>query len=238
MNQTVIKLIFLLFACAIGSDLQAQTGPTRGWDSVKIKGTKQEVYNVYDGKPYFTDGWCVGKVEFTNGEALDSLYLKYSSYKDEIIYFNEQIKTQIRIDKATVSAFSFKDKDGVIHSFQKYPFDNWAKADRYFEILSTDSPNLMCYRKVNLNEVSPYRDSTGKLKNMAYEQEYLYYFYFPDKGFSPVKPNKSNLLSHFDKESQKAIKKLLRRNRIDILDEFSFVAAWQTIKKQGFKVLF
>jgi hypothetical protein len=238
MNQPAIKLILLLLACFILPELQAQTGPSRGWDSVKIKGTKQEVYRVFEGKPYLTDGWCLGKIEFTNGETIDSLYLKYSSYKDDIIYFNEQIKTQIRIDKATVSAFSFKDENGVIHSFRKYPFDNWAKADRYFEILNTDSPNLMCYRKVNLNEVSPYHDKSGTLKNMAYQQEYLYYFYFPDKGFSSVKPNKSSLLSHFDKDSQKAIKKILRRNRIDILDEFSFVVAWQTIQKHGFKVLF
>jgi len=238
MNQIRVKIFFLFLTSLLVQDIWAQGGSSRGWDAVKIRGTKQEFYSILEGKPYYTDSWCLGKIVFANGETLDSLHIKYSSYKDELIYYNKVVNAQIRIDKTTVSAFTYTDENGLVHSFLKQKFDNSAKGERYFEILSPGEPNLLCYRKVNMNDVPPYRDKNGTLKNTAYEQEYLYYFYSPDKGYSSVKPNKSSLLSHFDKESQRPIKKLLRKNGISILDEFTFTVAWQTIQKQGFKVLF
>ena len=238
MNQIKVKLFFLFLMSFVIRDLWAQGGPSKGWDAIKIRGTTQEFYNMFEGKPYYTDSWSLGKIVFANGETLDSLYIKYSSFKDELIYYNKVVNAQIRIDKTTVSAFSFTDENGIAHSFRKQQFDNSARGERYFEILSPDEPNLLCYRKVNLSDVSPYRDKNGILKNTAYKQEYLYYFYSPEKGYSSVKPNKSSLLSHFDKESQRPIKKLLRKNGISILDEFTFTVAWQTIQKNGFKVLF
>lgn len=238
MRQSIIKIFLLILIGFCIQEGYAQEGPAKGWDAAKIKGTRQETYQIYDGKPYLSDNWSVGKIQFTNGETLDSLYLKISSYKDELIYFNKQINTQIRIDKANVSSFSFTDEYGDVHLFRKQKFDNSARGERYFEVLDQSEPNLLCYRKVSLNETSPYRDQKGTLKNMAYEKEYLYYFYSPDNGYASVKPTKTGLLSRFDKESQRPIKKILRKNKIFILDEFTFIFAWQTIEKNGFKVIF
>lgn len=238
MNKQAIKILFLFFCFIFVNEVYAQVGPAHGWDAPKIKGTRQEIYSIYEGKPYFTDNWCLGKIQLSNGETIDSLYLRYSSFKDELIYFNKQINTQIRIDKSIISAFKFTDENGQLHSFRKQQFDNAAKSERYFEILSEGSVDLLCYKKVNLDEVSPYHDSKGTLKNMAYRQEYLYYFYSPAEGYAPVKPSKNGLLAQFDKQSQKPVKKLLRKNKIFISDEFTFIAAWETIEKNGFKVMF
>ena len=238
MKQVINKIFLLILIGFCIQEVFAQEGPSKDWDATKIKGTRQETYQIYNGKPNLLDNWCLGKVQFTNGETLDSLYLKFSSYRDELIYFNKHINTQIRIDKMNVSSFSFTDEFGQVHLFRKQKFDNSDKSERYFEVLDESEPNLLCYRKVNLSGTSPYYDQRGTLKNMAYLNEYLYYFYSPQKGYAAVKPNRTSLLSRFDKESQRPIKKLLRKNNILIHDEFSFVMAWQTIEKHGFKVMF
>lgn len=232
------RIVFSLLCVFYLTDNFAQDIPKKGWDAPKIKGTRQEIYSIYEGKPYFTDNWCLGKIQLVNGESIDSLYLKYSSFKDELIYFNPKINAQIKIDKAIISAFTFTDEYGQSYSFKKYPFDNYAKSDRYFEILAVGDIDLLCYKKVDLNEVPPYHDTKGILKNMAYRQGYLYYFYTPQNGFASVKPSKSGLLSRFNKEAQRPIKKLLRKNKIYILDELSFIEGWKTIEKAGFKVMF
>jgi hypothetical protein len=112
------------------------------------------------------------------------------------------------------------------------------KGERYFEVLSDGKTDLLAYRKVNLFTVSPYKDQQNILKNLVYSQNYQYYFYSPEKGYSSVRMNLGALLSKFDKVSQKAIKKLLRKNRIKITDENSFVYAWKLVEKEGFALIF
>jgi hypothetical protein len=105
-------------------------------------------------------------------------------------------------------------------------------------VLSDGETKLLVYRKVNLNTVPAYADSKGVLINMEYEPEYQYYFYSAQKKYISVKLNRSDLLSKFEKETQKPIKKLLRKKKIAIIDEASFLQAWKVIEKEGYKVIF
>jgi len=229
-------ILFLLVLTA--GNVWAQETPVNEWDGVKIKGARQEIYRFYNGNPYLFEKWSLGKVTFANGQEKDSLFLKYSSYKDELIYFNKNLNAQIKIDRQSISAFSFTDPNGQFRSFRKQRYDNTPKSDRYFEILSSGETDLLCYRKVNLKETSPYYDASGKLKNMAYEMEYVYYFFNTDRGYTSLKTNKLSFLSKFDKANQKAIKKLLRKNKIKIEDENSLMTAWKVTEKNGYKVNF
>ncbi|MDO9040283.1 MAG: hypothetical protein Q7U65_02815, partial [Bacteroidota bacterium] len=122
--------------------------------------------------------------------------------------------------------------------FRRLYFDGCMKGERYFEVLSDGETDLLAYRKVSLITVSPYKDQQNILKNLSYSQNYLYYFYSPEKGYSSVRMNLGALLSKFDKVSQKTIKKLLRKNRIKITDEFSFIYAWKLVEKEGFALIF
>ena len=106
MNLTAAKIFLLVLLSAFIANAFAQKMPAPKWDAPKIKGIRQESYSIYEGKPYFTDKWCVGNILLTNGESIDSLYMRYSSFKDELIYFNSEINIQIKIDKTIISAFS------------------------------------------------------------------------------------------------------------------------------------
>jgi hypothetical protein len=216
----------------------SQEVPAKNWDLEKIRGTRYVPYHVFQGLPFLTNTWVLGKIELTDGVGIDSLSLRYSSYEDQLLYYNNSNGAQIEIDKSSLNGFAFKDADGKSHVFRKQYYDKPEKGERFFEVLSGGETDLLAYRKVNLNMVSAYKDEQGVLKNMAYVNEYCYYLYSPQKGYVPVKMNHEVLMSKFDKISRTQIRKLLRKHRISVNDEESFVRAWSLIEKEGYRVAF
>ena len=231
-----IMMLFLVWSFTQFVCAQEPTNPN--WDAQKIKGIRLFPYPAYEGTPFLTDTWRPGKIEFATGEIADSLFMKYSSFKDEVVYYNKEAGAQINIDKESLNGFTFTDADGRIRSFRKQHFDNSAKSERYFEILSAGETSLLAFRKVELNVTSAYHDMNGVLKNMAYNPLYQFYFYSTEKGYTFVRPSQSGLLAKFETPLQKPIKKLIRKSKIKIDGEDSFIQAWQVVEKAGYKVVF
>ena len=238
MTTRIIQILLFALLFSHGAILGAQENPKPHWDAQKIKGVRHMPYPIYDGFTYLTDVWAPGKIEFTNGEIADSLFLKYSTFKDELIYYNKAISSQIVIDKASLSGFSFAEKDGNTRVFKKLYYDGFMKGEHYFEVLSKGETDLLVRRKVLLISTSPYYDVSGLLKNMAYTPSYQYYFYSPEKGYSLVRLNRNAFLSEFNESDQKPIKKLLRKNQVHITNEESLIQAWKIIEKAGYHIIF
>jgi hypothetical protein len=112
------------------------------------------------------------------------------------------------------------------------------KGDRFFEVLADGETGLLVFRKVILSGIVAYKDENEALKNMAYLPEYKYYFYSPQKGYTQVRISLPGLLDKFDKPVQRPVKKLLRKNKIKITGEESFVVAWKAVEKEGYKINF
>ena len=235
--KTFFRTFFLLAACCVSTAF-AQETPGSNWALEKIKGTRFLPNPSYNGLPFLTDNWVLGSIELKNGVVIDSLNLRFNSFKDELIYYNQANAAQIIIDKPSLKGFKFTGTNKKIRIFRNQFYDNFGKGDRYFEVLSEGETDLLAYRRVNLNTTSIYKDENGKLKNMAYEKDYQYYFYSPEKGYTPVKMNQVALLSKFDKETQKSVKKSLRKNRLRVNNEESFIDAWKILENEGFKVVF
>lgn len=238
MRSRKLHLLFLFLACLFIRSVSAQEEITRSWETEKIKGVRNLPYPAYSGFPFLTDAWVRGKIEFADGQIVDSLDLRYSSFKDELIYFNGTIGVQIVIDKATLKGFSIVEPNGKIRTFRKQYFDNYLKSDRFFEVLSDGKTDVLAFRKVSLIGTTPYKDNSGILKNMQYETEYQYYLYSPEQGYTSIRINQGSLLAKFGKTLQKPIKKMLRKNRIRIADEESFVSAWKLVENEGYVVQF
>jgi len=236
-NKTIHSILFFLVLNLFTAAF-AQQVPVKNWDFEKIKGTRFLPYPSYTGFPFLTDTWVPGKIELKDGVVIDSLNLRYSSFKDELVYYNPTISSQIVIDKISLNSFSYTDNEGNIHIFRKQYYDNFGKGDRFFEVLSDGETKLLAYRKVILETTQPYKEEKGILKNMMYGLDYSYYFYSPQNGYTSVRMNKMALLSKFDKVSQKAIKKLLRKHGIRVSDQGSFTMAWKVIEQEGYKVVF
>ncbi len=233
------KHIFMLFLVWSFAQIVCAQEPTnKNWDAQKIKGVRLVPYPSYNGSPFMTDTWCQGKIEFTTGEIADSLFMKYSSYKDELFYYNSEAASQINIDKASLKGFQFVDPNGRTRIFRKQHIDNFMKGYQFFEVLSDGPISLLAFRKSSLNTTSPYHDKSGILKNMEYVPDYHLYFYSADKGYTSVKTNRTSFLSKFEKVYQKPIKKILRKSRIKIENEDSLIQGWKVIEKEGYQVLF
>lgn len=238
MTKKIFQNILFLLAISFSTLTFGQEIPSKNWDIEKIKGVRQPPYPAYRGSPFFTDVWVPGKIELTDGVIIDSLSLRYSSLKDELVYYNDEIGVQINIDKPSLKGFEYTGTDGYPHIFRKQYYDNIEKGYRFFEVLSDGETSLLAYRKVSQNISSPYKEENGITKNMVYEEDYYYYFYSSPKGYTSVRPNHGSLLSRFDKLSQKPLKKLLRKNGIRVVDEASLILAWNLIEKAGYKVAF
>lgn len=238
MTKSFKHIFLLLVACCLAQLTLAQEPARNDWDGPKIKGARIIPFPSYNGSPYLTENWLPGKIELTTGEIIDSLHIRYSSYKDELFYYNSEAACQINIDKATLNGFEFTDIDGRDRIFRKLFFESYTKTYRFFEILSSGSISIVAHRKTGLNTTTAYHDKSGILKNMEYVPEHQLYFYSKEQGYSNVKPNTASFLSKFEKSSQKPIKRLLRKNRIKIKTENELIQAWEMISKEGYKPLF
>lgn len=238
MNKKITYLLLITLLWGSLAVLSAQETPNPNWDRQKIKGVRYMPYPSYNGFPFLNDGWVPGKIVFADGEISDSLFLRYSAYKDELLYYNQQIPSHVVIDKASLKGFSFVGKNGVTRTFRKQFFDGFLKGDRFFEILSKGETDLIVFRKNILSSTQPYKGEGGILMDQNYVTAYQYYFYNPAKGYSLVRLNKKAFLDKFAPKDQKAIKKLIRKNRIRINDEESLILGWKTIEREGYQVLF
>jgi len=231
-------ILLLILAFNFVPDSNAQTTLNRNWDAEKIKGIRYVNYPNYTGFPFLNKAWDLGKISLKSGETIDSLHLKYSSYKDELLYYNKENGSQIVIDKEMLTGFSFTDESGKTHLFTKLPYDDYLKGDHFFEVLTYGTTKLLVFRKVEQTSTTPYKDEQNILKNMEYSKLYEYLFYSQEKGFSNVKCTTKSFLGKFDKEEQNSIKKLLRKNRIRIKDEESLIEAWIATENEGFHIQF
>jgi len=224
-----ILYLFIFLGLVSVTALRAQNGVPQNWNAKKIMGTRHIPYPVAMGRPYLNDQFLSGEIELSDGFKFKDLKLRYSSYRDALIYFNTEISVQIVIDKASLRGFSLIDEQGAKRIFRMQYYGGYSPGLRFFEVLVDGEIKLLAFRKVILELCAPYNDITGKLNNMNYQEAYSYYLYHPEKGYELIRINKNSLLSKFSQADQKQIKTILRKNGIRIAGEESFVKAWRLI---------
>lgn len=224
----------LLFALVSTAALFAQEIRQSSTNLEKIRGTRFIPYPNYSGKPYLNEKFVLGEIQLNDGTIIGNIGINYSTYRDELIYYNPAISAQIQIDKISLKGFSFIDKYGKKRVFHRQYGSALLHDECYFEVLSEGSVSLLVYRKVNLESCDTYQSKSG----LAYEPAYQYYLYSPQKGYLPVNITRGSLLSKFSKSNQKVVKKLLRKYGIMVADESGFVKALSLIAEKGVDVNF
>jgi hypothetical protein len=224
----------LLFAMVSTATLIAQETGQNNQKTEKIRGTRFIPYPNYTGKSYLNDKFVLGEIQLNDGTIIGNIGLNYSTYRDELIYYNSAISSQIQIDKISLKGFSFIDKYGKKRVFHRQYGSASLHDECYFEVLSEGAISLLVYRKVNLESCDTYQSKSG----LAYQPAYLYYLYSAPNGYLPVNLTRGSLLSKFSKPNQKVVRKLLRKNGIMLTDESGFVKAWNLIEEKGIEVDF
>ena len=230
MINRILSLIFFLVLLTV-VELSAQEELPNIANADLIKGKAFVSYPDYSGSPWLNSNFQMGEIEFTDGTKVGNIGLRYSSYRDDLVYYNSWLQAQIIVDKISLKGFAIIGENGVKRVFRHQFYDNYENGDRYFEVLSDGNVSLLAYRKVNLE--------TGNLANVKRGMEYLptyyYYMFSEGKGYTPLNISRNSLLSVFSPANQKLAKKLLRRNRVTVTDEVSFVLAWNLLKVNGIK---
>jgi len=193
MANRIIYFITLIGIFICSSLIGQEKNSLNGSDE-KIKGIRFIPYASYSGSAYLTEKFCTGAIEFMDGYKVEDIKLHYSSYRDEVIYFNTDISVQIVIDKISLKGFSFTDENGEKRIFRQQYYNGFLPGNRYFEVLSDGDVSLLAYRKVILELCSPYSNESGRLLNMAYQPAYNFYFYSREKGYDLVRITKKRSL--------------------------------------------
>lgn len=233
MKKTIIPIFSFLILLFSHAALAQDPGNDVIQDE-KIRGFRFAPYPNYPGAPFLNDKFLMGEVELVNGTRIGNIGLNYGTYRDELIYYNTKISAQIVIDKMSLKGFSFYDKSGRKRVFRRQYFTGSFQGDCFFEVLSDGKISLLVFRKVNLETCNTYYSKSG----MAYEPAYTYYLYEAGKGYLQLNPTRMSLLSKFSKQDQKAIRKMLRKNEVIVMDEPTFVQAWQLIEERGLQPIF
>lgn len=231
-----ILVLVPLFGLLATTLLSAQVVMPKDWSAEKIEGSRYLSYDYHSGNPFLSDKFVKGEIEFLDGKKIEDLQLRYSEYRDELIYFNTSISAQIIIDKTSLRGFSLTDELGIRRIFRQQYYTGYLPGNRFFEVLDNGEISLLAYRLVILESCITYRDINGRLNSMSYDKEYSYYLYNPKKGYQLIKITRNSLLSLFAKSNQILVKKILRKNKLYITDESSFVKAWNLVKENGIKV--
>jgi hypothetical protein len=234
MSAKLLYIISLIYLLSTGTSVKAQDIKLKYQDTEKIRGYRFSPYPNYTGSPFLNSQFLLGEIEFLDGTKIGNIGLNYGTYRDELIYYNQDISTQIVIDKISLKGFSFTDKKGVHRVFNRQYYSGSFQGDCFFEVLSSGKISLLAYRKVDLETCDTYQSKSG----MAYQPAYVYYFYSKEKGYSPVNLNRNSFLSKFYKPDQKLVKKMLRKNGIFISDETTLVDAWNLVKESSLQINF
>ena len=228
-------LSFIILFVALGAtSLKAQVELPFIPNAELIKGTAFVAYPSYSGAPFLNENFLMGEIQFVDGTKVSNIGLRYSSYRDEVIYYNTYLSVQIVIDNKSLKGFSFTDEKGVKRTFRHQHYDDNVTSERYFEVLSDGKIALLAFRKVDLEPCDPSYDKHG----LAYKKSYYYYMYADGRGYSPLNPNRNSLLTKLDKPNQKLAKRILRKNRVVLTDETSLVLAWNILKENGVTINF
>ncbi len=181
--------------------------------------------------------WIEGTITLKDGDVFEGIRMRYMAFGDELVAYNNNNHTLFIVDKNTVKQFTFKTplKSG---SFRGRKFINIDSLEifperNYFEELYSGKVKLLAFYQMGETKVSPYIDSTGKMCDTEYLLKTIYYAMSESKDLTRIHLKNRSLFILYP-ENKKEIRKLLRKNKINIIDEKTAVQAFDLLDANGF----
>lgn len=175
--------------------------------------------------------WVKGAVETEDGDVFSNVRMRYFSREDELVLYNDNIKTLFVVDKEKVKSFSYGTSGGDVR-FVKLFYKNLSGKFRYFRQVYKGKSNLLAFHSVDEFKVSLYTDKQGILRDSEFRPETSYFLYSDKMGFLPIQENRKSFLKIFS-EQKKEIRKLFRTNGLRTFDEQGLIQAVIILEKAG-----
>lgn len=232
-----ILLVFISVICLLSSKIEAQNTAMK-WSEAKLIGSRYLKGSTYRGERYFINDWEKATIYLANGEVVPDVHVKYSTYIGSLIYINENTMDIVKIDDHIIKGFDIF-SGGEKYSFIRKYFDGFFSGYRFFQVLYEGKNSLLLHKTSNLvNSSMTYISKSGQEKISEFVSKKRIYIHNEKNGYRLIQPKNGSFFNKFSKSDKKEIKKLLRKNRTRIYDEFSLVKAWQIVEEAGFKPLY
>lgn len=221
-----MKLYLSLIFALVSSALLAATPNDSSKINTHLTGEIYANTNSIKGVQFFNDEWTNSHFELTTGETVYNKKLKYNIMLDELIFYNDDINQQIKLDKPLIFSFVVKNKNGIDKHFIKVNLPQ--NEEPVFAELAVDGKYTlyiqhtvrMQYDYVNIDGINYRQPTTDPIT--------LYYIKTDDNQFFTInKIKKRNVLNIFP--DKKWMSQLIKKNRLKMKSENDLIKLIETM---------
>jgi hypothetical protein len=202
----------------------------------KIRGENYYITALANSNFFLQKDWLDATVQLVDDDVFEGLKVRYLVFDDELVAFNEKMRSLYIVDKDIIKQFSIKERSSggefINRKFVKLFFDGGNGGWRFFEELYSGSYFLLADYYIEAMKVSPFADKMGVMRDTQYRLDVNYYMYSSDKGFSKLQKRRRSFYKIFP-EHKKEIRKIFRQNRILLSNEKSMEQAFSLLDKAG-----
>lgn len=233
----IIQLFFLIYfilsaVCSLGIE-QADD-----WNTPRLIGKRYSSTFSYKGPQYLDTEWRDGTVYLSNGDSATHIFLKYNRYLDELIYFNKQTNSMVRLDKKPITGFRITIGNDVFY-FKKLAFNRSSEKASFYEVLYRGRHiEFLVHRFSELSICPSYIGESGMKKDMEFKKVENYLISDNENGLLPIRLKKKSLVLKFGELKKKEIRKFLHQYHLSVNDEDSMVLALRLLTENGYYPVF
>jgi hypothetical protein len=200
----------------------------------KLTGKKYHFHSVLQGTVYLDDEWRKGALTLENGDRYDSIYMKYNTYLEELIVYNERTGAIFMPDKSIISEFTLDTGNQGPGLFRKIYFGKYPKGEHYFNVLyEGEELKLFVWHKTDEVKISLYKDEYGLMRDSEFRMSTTYFLVFPDNDIRKITPTRGSFVQLFP-EQKKSVRRLLRKNHVSFESNSKIIQAVRLIENEFF----
>lgn len=215
------------------SDLSEKSNRLQG----KLRGEIFYLNPLSNANYFLQKEWENGTIILKDGDVFENMRMRYMAFGDELVAYNNNTRSLFVVDKNTVGGFIFYSPSEIANlagqEFVNLDSLNPPPFKSYFQKLYWGRGKLLCFYQIEINKVSPYTGADGKMYDAEYRLRNLYYILTENNDFFKIQLKNRSLYTLFP-ENKRAIKKLFRKNRINISNENSAIQAVKLLDAEGF----
>lgn len=198
----------------------------------KLTGTVFVLSSKSNSNYFLQKDWVDGSITLEDNDVFNGLKLRYNAFEDKLVVYNSNLRNLFVADKEKVKSFTVN-TPGANQKFVKFFYDGYPKGDRYFEVLYSGGLDFLAFREIVEEKTSPFVDKFGIMKDTRFQDKSTYFMYSSETGFEKIRLRRRSVLNYFP-ENKREIRRLLRRNKVNVFDEKGMIRAIQLLDQNSY----
>lgn len=216
---TKIKLILITLILGLTAKVNAQEDCNNLNVKQYITGDLYPYYYAqYNGNPMINSEWFYGSFTMVSGQKYHNIKINFDLFKDELLYYNDNLRRIIIVDKSTVKDFTLKDEKSLdndsLHVVLINSNDTISDYSGYIIELVKNKISLYEKRTKLVQFDNMNYNSSGKLGKF-YEKSKWFYQY--NNQFVDLPKHRRALAKLFPEHSEEILK-YMKKNRLKLTD--------------------